>query len=304
MILIGSRAANYWHPDHWPDPMDTDYICTYEEFTDWLVKHKDLAKTYYPINDGSKYIAILDRNNKDDIYEFELAWPDSTGEWLINLLNDHAGTITIPSMDWLFTIKYSHRYKKDCPHFEKTIYDYHLMKQLGCKIANHGWLLAREKNTYKNKLPKLNQSKLDFFSNDGIEYVFNHDSIHVCVAKYAFNDTPAYLHYQTDNAEVMFSKSKWLSCSDRIKLRGAIEEAYVLALERSAIPYRGEISPFDSFKIALSKIATSITSGIFREFVYENYFSLLEIYSDQYVNWFDLGRQNGIIKPFRSESEK
>ena len=99
--------------------------------------------------------------------------------------------------------------------------------------------------------------------------------MHEAIAKYGFQDKPAYLNYIKDDAEVMFSKSKWNQVSDEIKMRGAIEEVYCLALERSAIPYRGKIDPFVSFKIALEKLSTSISSGIFRDWVYDNYYQII-----------------------------
>lgn len=302
LILIGSRAAQVWHPSHWAKPKDTDYICTYETFTRWLEFYKARAEAFYPIDEGKKFIVHLKGN---DIFEFELAWPGSTAESFMELIqaDEHTQTNTIipidalvPSMDWLFTLKASHKYLKDSPHFDKTMWDYHLMKhELFCKIADKDWFKKRVKATYKKKRPRLEgMSKDGFFrKDDGVDYIFEHDLIHVAVAQ---GDQPAYRYYMKDDQDVETDKVKWDAVDEEVRLNGVLEESYVLALERSQIPYRGDITPRESFMIALSKVCSSITSGYFRRFAYENYYKVLEMYSDDYVQWFDKGVEEGVIK--------
>ncbi len=306
LILIGSRAAHVWHPDHWKEPNDTDYICTYETFTKWLEEHKELAEAYFPIDEGKKFVVHFKDGN---IFEFELAWPGSTAESFLQLISDSTDTLTappsttpdkwwaiVPSMDWLFTLKASHKYLKDSPHFDKTMRDYHLMKHdLFCKIADQDWFKKRVKATYKKKRPRLaGMDKGDFFSkNDGVDYVFDHDTIHVAVAQ---GDQPAYRYYMKSDQDVETDRTKWDAVDEEVRLNGVLEESYVLALERSQIPYRGDITPRASFLIALSKVCTSITSGYFRRYAYENYYKVLEMYSDDYVQWFDEAVENGTVK--------
>ena len=45
----------------------------------------------------------------------------------------------------------------------------------------------------------------------------------------------------------------------------------VLTIERSLVPYPGKKTPEQAYLMALEKVCTSITSGWFREFVWENY---------------------------------
>lgn len=306
-ILIGSRAAKLHRPELWSSCRDTDLITTFDEFSNWYQSNQHQIKACFPFDKGKKFYVEFDNN---EIVEAEIAHPNSTAESLINLVegsivnSDTLGmpgipvSVLVPTMDWLFTIKSSHKYLKDNPHFEKTIRDYHTMKSLGCKIANEEWFKAREKETYTRPRPNLNRSKKDFFSGDSVSYVHDHDSLHVAIARYGFNDRPAYTYYMKDGAEVMSSKKKWDACSEEIKMRGAIEECYVLALERSQIPYRNEITPLDSFKISISKVCSSITSGWFRGYVYENYYKILDMYTDDYVSWFDQGIKDNVVKPF------
>lgn len=56
IISIGSSAAHIWHPDKWPEPNDTDYLCNFDTFAWWLEQHKEQAEAYFPIDEGKKYI--------------------------------------------------------------------------------------------------------------------------------------------------------------------------------------------------------------------------------------------------------
>jgi hypothetical protein len=47
------------------------------------------------------------------------------------------------------------------------------------------------------------------------------------------------------------------------------------------------------------KCCTSIASGFWREYAYENYFKVLNLYSDSYLDRFKYGLQSGIVKPFK-----
>lgn len=294
LVVIGSVAAQYWHPNIWESPNDLDFIATYDDFVSWYneLTNQSMVKRCFPIDDGRKF--IVEKNN-GGIAEVEIAYEGTTAYNFLELVDgDEVGRLLYPSMDWLFTLKTSHRFLKDSPHFEKTMKDYHTMKKLGCKIANEEWLKRREEETYLKKTPRLNTTKGEFFvKNEGVKYIYDHDSIHVAMS---LNVIPAYTLYQKDGAEVMVSKKKWDACSEETKLRGVLEEAYVLALERSQIPYRGNIDPYDSFKLALSKVCTSITGGWFREYAYQNYYNVMYLFDPEYVEIFDDAVNEGIVK--------
>jgi len=218
------------------------------------------------------------------IVEAEFAWEGSTGEQLVQIMNKY-GFDTYPPLDVLYTLKMSHRFLRNSPAFLKTMRDIQLMRQHGARIPEYleHWYLRRVNETYCYSHPSLNVKKKDFFNGDGVEYVFDHDSIHE-VMKH--NEHPAYWYFKEDKAEVMCSRMKFDACSEQLKRQAVLEEAYVLALERSQIPYRGVISPKKSFEIALQKICTSITSGWFREFAWENYDSIMELFDESYADRF------------------
>lgn len=290
IILIGSKAANYHYPEFWPSPNDIDLIATFDDFKFWLAKQENV-QSYYPIEDGKKFVV---RFFDKPITEVEIAFEGTSAAELFNVVSgtEQNGFI-VPDLDWLFTIKSSHKFKKNSPHFEKTLKDYHLMKyKLGAKIANDAWFKMREKETYNYFHPSLtNQTKESFFSDNF--YVYDHDSIH---ESQKYLDMPAYKYYAADNDTIKSDKEKFFKCSHQVRLYGAIEEISTLALERSVIPYHDKISLKESWKIAFCKALSSITSGFFREWCYEHAYEILDSYPKDYYEKFKKALESGIVK--------
>jgi hypothetical protein len=233
--------------------------------------------------------------------EFEIAWDNSTASELLSLIQqDNSLSIFSDGYYWanpnvIFTLKKSHRYLKDSPHFIKTMNDYQHMKNLGCQIPDslQDWYRKREKETYWYQHPKLDVTKDKFFNGDNIPYIFDHDDIHKAIKHL---DMPAYEYYKSNDKEVFCSKKLFMGCNEEIKLYGVLEESYVLALERSQIPLPGKWSPRKSFEYALEKVSTSITSGWFREYAYDNYYKVLNLYNDNYVSNFWKAVDDGKVK--------
>src|SRR5690606_13337355 len=113
------------------------------------------------------------------------------------------------SAEWLYFLKMSHRYKKDSPHFWKTRLDIeHMrMRNIQTPLDSEDLFKERERLTYTNKLPNLNQKSNTFFKKEDGFYVYDHDSIHEAVK---ILDRPAYQYYMKEGAEVMTSKEKFL----------------------------------------------------------------------------------------------
>ena len=162
------------------------------------------------------------------------------------------------------------------------------------------WYKERERMTYDYKLPKLNVTKNDFFdtSSTGVEQEYDHDSVHKVVA---IMDRPAYTFYQPDNEEVNCSKSMFNECPEFVKQLGVVEESMALALERSLIPFPGGKTPEEAFLFALMKVCTSITSGWFREYAYNSYDDVVDIFNflqskECYTKKFQQAIDNGIVK--------
>jgi hypothetical protein len=302
MIVIGSVALSY----HLSGivPKDLDIVGTYDEIVEFRKAFG--AVTFYPINQGK---TIFMRNAQGRICEAEVAWEGSMAEKLIDFVANNGywsevSTVEgypcfIPCLDILYLLKMSHRYKKDSPHFLKTMRDIHMLRKLGAEIrpSHQEFYKQRMKDTYSYAHPRLNTSKEGFFDAEatGVVYTYDHDSIHAAVAELR---KPAYTYFKPKDSPVMVSKEMWDNQVEEIRLYSVLEEAYVLALERSLIPYPNGKTPKEAFDMALMKVCTSITSGWWREYAWESYDSVQALYSDSYVDKFQQGLESGVVKPF------
>jgi hypothetical protein len=285
-MLVGSKALIDLGYNLNREPKDIDMILSWEDFK-ILQKKSTNVKACYPLNDSKWVIKHLDGT----IVECEIAWEGSTGESLIHLCKANS----LRPLDIAYTLKMSHRYLKDSPHFLKTMGDIKLFRQLGAKIplCLKDWLVVREKETYHYQHPSLNRDKTDFFNTEGVVYTYDHDSIHEAVKLF---DNPAYSYFKPEDKEVWCSKDMFFSCSEDVRIAAVFEESSVLAIERSLVPFDDWDKEPWAFKKALEKVCTSITSGWFREYAWENYDLVLEMkrqLGDDFLKKkFDLGIAN------------
>lgn len=304
MILVGSRALALRMPQALlRKPLDFDWVCTQEEYEAWLEKnsHKVQPTKVYQeeSRQGSHKMIVEGKTN----CEFEIIAPGKSSAILKELVAGNSESLEtpfgwVPSFNLLFAIKQSHRYLKNSPHFWKTLVDWHTMRGLGATIQSEheAFLKLREGETYWYKHPKLNVSKDAFFQDDGIQYVWDHDDIHKSVA---LHEHPAYTYYMKDGAQVDCDKNKFFNVvSQEIRLAGVVEEAAVLAIERSLVPHPGVWTPEYAWKFALAKVCSSITSGWFRQFAYENAPEILRMQPKGYWEKFQKDCQEGKVKPF------
>ncbi len=290
MILIGSRALKLRAGSLLNrEPKDFDFVATEDRALEWLSKHDREYST-----DAGKLISP----GKPPV-EFDLITDGSSNALLIDLVKTDGSFETpfgmVPSLDLLFTIKSSHKYKKNSPHFWKNLKDYHRMKGAGAKVRPEFELFfrLREKESYASQThPKLNVMKKDFFTGDGVQYVYDHDDIHRAVAHL---ERPAYTYYMKDGSQVFSSKSKFLAQPREVQLYGVIEECATLAIERSLVPFSGKLTPKEAILFAYSKVCTSITSGWFREFAYDNAPTILPMMNDSYWHKFQIALQSGQV---------
>lgn len=300
MILIGSRALSLRAGQLLTrKPLDFDFVCTMEEYEQWMDKNSSKLNPtkIYPEKGGQKMIVEGATN-----CEFEIITPGTSTEMLRNLVEGSPESIEtsfgwVPSLDMLFTLKSSHKYLKNSPHFWKTMVDYQVLKRAGCTVRPEyqEFFKLRQKETYNYAHPKLNQSKDGFFADDSIHYEVEHDDIHESVKRL---DKPAYCYYLKDGEEVQCDKNKFFNAGREVQMSGVIEEAAVLAIERSLIPHPGVWTPQFAWKFALSKVCSSITSGWFREFAYDNALEILKMYPEGYWEKFQQDRAAGLVRPF------
>ncbi len=298
MLIIGSRAAYARGVTFDRVPNDFDIIASFKELQQMIRTAKESGILISEPLDADHWHI----KTKDGIHtEVEIAWPGSSGYDLLTLTGAHSDT-HYATLAVCLALKLSHRYKKNSPHFAKTMKDIQaLRREVELTPELEAWLPKREAETYTYSHPKLNVGKAQFFTDD-VPYIYDHDSIHEAVA---LSSRPAYTKYMADGAAVMTSREKFDNLPQDERIYGVYEEACVLALERSQIPYGiaagGTVTPRKSFLMALEKVCTSITSGWFREFAWENYEEVLDLYDylgeDDYLSRFQLN--SWMLKPHK-----
>jgi len=82
-----------------------------------------------------------------------------------------------------------------------------------------------------------------------------------------------------------------------VQIHSILEETTVLALERSLVPHPGVLTPKKAWHMAFSKVLSSITSGWWREFAYENAFEALSQWPQNYWERFQAAVASGIVRP-------
>ena len=319
ILMVGSEALRSSGIKVDRPTLDWDFIATPEAAAAYI-QSLSAASVFAEVKaspDG-KYLYVR-RHGGLPVIEFELAWPGSTAESLINLVlaeeNGHlrelrsqmaSGVIVPVSPKVVYTLKMSHRFKKNSVHFEKTRQDILMLRKLGFGKIPRGlgeWFKDRVKETYSYKHPKLQGVKKDaFFSDDGIRYVYDHDAIHQAVKHL---EKPAYSYFQPEGEEVGTDKAEFFKLPKVNQLLAVLEECYVLSLERAIVPYDlfgDEQACRKAFRTALEKVCTSITSGWFRKFAWENFDAVLALYDIEYVERFKVYADLGWVAPYNKET--
>lgn len=310
MLIVGSHALIH-HNVVDREPHDSDFICTMAQFRAWCKINRPIIRRCVPLSGTKMHV----RDSEGWNYEFEIAYAGSSGEALMQYeigcgWDDTDLVAHYASKESCLALKLSHRYLKDSPHFLKTMRDIQKLRELDVQLSywHHTWLPHRERETYVYAHPRLDVTKEDFFKGDGVNYVYDHDTIHLTQAitpDGQGSKVPAYTFYMKENSQVMTSKELFFKVPNVIRLRGVYEETCVLALERSQIPHglgkEGGPSARWSFEMALMKVCTSITSGWFREYAWENYDKVLAMYNDlgenDYIERFSENKH--LLKPFK-----
>lgn len=293
LVMIGSKALQYHITIR--SPADIDLVGTPHDIINFK-KNLSSIQSSYPVKKGKTQLI----QTATATYNCEVVKHQSSSEYLLDLVKNDVETqeidgFLIPSIHVLYMLKMSHRYLKNSPDFLKTMQDIHIMREHGAMIKpeHMEFYNLRQKETYNYGHPKLNVKKSEFFSNDGVNYVYEHDTIHESTKTM---DKPAYAYFKPDESEVFCSREMFYNLDESIRLAAVLEESQVLALERSQVPFKGHVTPRKSFEIALMKVATSVTSGWFREYAWENYDKVKSMYNPNYVTKFWEDVEKGIVR--------
>lgn len=315
-ILVGSKALEFYQSNlsnniqvHLKERMnkskDIDLMFIDSKSYDSFLSSNpyELKQNYNVHSDtivdkfSTRHIVYKDKAQESYIECYIPLKEDCTTSRLFDFVSDMKETedFYVANVDMLYTIKMSHRFLKNSPHFYKTMWDILFMRSaFTASIFDQDWYQQRMKETYDYSSYKLNVKSKDFFTSN-FDYIYDHDSIHRAVAVL---DMPAYEFYIKPGSEVFCSKEMFFNSPKSIRILGVLEETYVLALERSQIPSGFKVDPKVSFMMALEKVCTSITSGWFREYAWENFHIVERLYEENYVQNFHNGLKNGIVKKF------
>lgn len=297
MLLIGSHALAYNNISLDRVCRDWDFICDIAEYEEFCNTHKKEIRTNYPTHDD--HMVVMFHNGL--IFEFSIAWPDSSAADILKLPSNeifcNGKFERLATLNTCLLLKLSHRYLKNSPFFHKTMKDIYNLRKLGITLTKEEKriLKKREKETYTYSHPKLMQSKKTFFD-ASVKYTYAHDDIHLAVA---IGSSPAYEFFKDDSAEIYCSKEKFFAADEKIRLSACLEEAYVLAIERSLVPFPDKLTPRSAFLKALEKVCSSITSGWFRQYCWEHFYQAVENYDDTYFEKFKTALANGKIGLFQ-----
>lgn len=306
MILIGSLAYRYaLHGDTLGfDHSDIDVVCDFKEWS-----------YYFKIHRGAIEKAVT-KNNKLQVIrkclpklEVAVTGVNASDQWLLDhqdefeyqYIYEMGHYAFVPPIELLYVMKMAHVHC-DTVHFDKTMRDYHDMKQYIGEIPNHYWdfFKMRKKEAedrLKHRTPSLNMSNEKFFdrSKDIVGYVFEHDSIHEAVKHY---DVPVYEMMKKDFSKAMCDKDMFEELEYIKRIRCVQEEAYVIAIERYLLlDDSGEMTPYLAYKNALKRICTTLCGGFFRKFAIENYYEILKEYDPQYIRKFERGFNKRVVYP-------
>ena len=316
MFVFGSSSVCL-HNELGRNPCDIDLLCSREEFKNfhnWCKSNFTIR--FFELKESGATL-FLKRYNESSIVEIvfdgegrfaesnkmiqQLGFPEYCQLVILGENYGNVANITLAGYYWQ---KMSHRFLKNSKHFNKTRNDILKLRENAKAIVENPtfeyekykeFYEQRVKETYGYKHPNLNQKKSTFFT-DEVGYIYDHDDIHEAVKML---DKPAYRYYIEPGQEVKCSKELFDSIPYIVKLYGVLEESYVLALERAVIPLN--VSADKAFEIALEKVCTSITSGWFREFAWENYDEVKKLYHDSYVNKFNNALVAGKVRGFRED---
>lgn len=283
VLIGGSTALKYWLKDESISPKDVDYFCYRVDCPFDLTKFEESICNFL----------YTDKTNRREVFIVDNCPPL---QWVLrNNINS-----TYIDLSNLLLLKSAHKhfylgkYKKSFKHLT----DY--SRLLKCIFLSSGQKKISEQYTqwliewaYFNDsrllhFPKLDKSKNQFF-NDSVNYYVDHDYLHELVA---VEDKPAYTKCLT--GEVMFSNELFNLLDYQSKINMALEESFVLALERCIIPmFKGEtylpaITPEEAFKYSLTRVSTNIASGNFRAFAADNFCQIYEEYLNKHINYYKI----------------
>lgn len=308
MIVLGSKALHLNLNNNLArfNKSDIDVVMSLDDFTAFISKNQPFITKMIPTSSTKYSLRLSDKQIQH--YEIEIAFKGSS-QWLLDnqtsisagIFSDNFGNdFHFVNSEVLYLTKKSHIHYPI--HYDKSIADYSLLKtvidveKVKTYQLYYELRLQETKERINKRSPTLNRTNEDFFdrSKNVVGYVFEHDDIHEAIKHY---ERPVYEMMKKDFSKAWCEKDMFHNLPHEYKVRCVQEEAYVIALERYIILRKGHYKdPQLAYKAALQRICTTLCSGFFRDFAVENYFEILNAYSDNYVSKFKEKLLSGLIK--------
>ena len=265
-ILLGSTATNIHNPN--------------------ILERQPKDRDYYLCGVGKKIINKFEDSHGIPEEIFEYIWDKSIFHSSIGGAHPEPEEVRLPDLTTLYTVKLSHAQFN--VHHTKTLHDLYKFQQAGCtdvdetlhKMLYDFWLTVHKNN---KKMVRLQQPTEKFF-NKNIDRKYVHDTIHDAIK---FFDKPMYKYIQKDGSDVMVDKEKFNALEHDKKIKLALEETSVIALERILIPNNFTLNPKHAQSIAFSKLVTTMSKGWFPKFMLENYKEIRDSFGKDYVERFN-----------------
>jgi len=278
MLLIGSRALDYWHPQpgRVKDNADWDVICTPDDYERVSGVHADRDALSWKWNE-------YEFHNSENMANTSVLALYNTAD---TIEGPHGIRLEVCSSRGLAVIKRSHLYRD--LKFGVHIRDYQLLDS-GFDEADLRLLRRRTKLTkrqFGDRTPSLEKTVDDFFD-DYVKKEFNHDDLHEIVAH---GEVPMYTRMQRDPTVVKCHRDLWDKFTHEEKIQCVQEESYVIALERMLIPHklRGRNFPYRmAFAQALERVCTTLCGGFFRDFAIDNWAEASQFDPNKFNKFFN-----------------
>lgn len=236
-IIIGSAAAHHWFPD-FRVPSDLDVL------------------TSNKISDTNLTLPFLD-----------CQW-HSAADVLINASTNKV----FLDANLLFTLKVSHA-EWDVK-WDKTLFDIEFFKRKGCSLnlPIYQELFQVWTSVHGKKRVNLNQG-LDVFFTSAVKRKYDHEWLHEHLA---FYNRPLHEAIRTDHTSVWCSEYLFNNLSLDDKLKCALEEIMVIAVERHNLTSKSQKSDISTaMNKAHKQLVTTMTTGWFALFLILNRYELL-----------------------------
>ena len=195
--------------------------------------------------------------------------------------------------DALATLKYSHAFWQIGDSWSKHMYDYWFLTTKKGAVVDMEMVDVLYKQwtiIHGAKKARLSEQNEMFFKKT-VERKYVHDSLHEAMKFYY---EPMFQKIKVDKSKAAVSRRMFEELSHEDQLKCALEEIYVVALERFLIPADFKMHPKSARQEALRLLITSMTKGFFPRFMVTHWNELFVANNDNsFVERFKLARDEG-----------